>query len=90
MLDSLCPASVSKYAYFVIRNTLLSSACNGNPQIQINREPEVQVNAQNIGVPGYMLQPIIGRKINRATNAPIGLLNDQPRMIISGTMRSVV
>jgi L,D-transpeptidase-like protein len=64
---------------------MLLSACNSNPQLQ-RQESQNKVeldntiiHAQSIGVPGYMLQPII-RQENQLThtNAPIGLFNDQP------------
>src|SRR3989442_9957124 len=64
--------------------TLLLSACNGNPQLQqqvsqnkadLDRAVD---HAQSIGVPDFMLQPIIGQENQLSnTNAPIGLLNDQ-------------
>ncbi|HEY6285042.1 MAG TPA: L,D-transpeptidase family protein [Ktedonobacteraceae bacterium] len=64
---------------------MLLSACNSNPQLQ-QQESQNKVeldnaiiHAQNIGVPDYMLQPIIGQENQLThTNAPIGLFNDQP------------
>jgi hypothetical protein len=65
--------------------TLLLSACNGNPQLQqqvsqhkANLDSVIS-HAQSIGVPDSMLQAIIAQEDQlRNTNAPIGLLNDQP------------
>ena len=64
---------------------ILLSACNGNPQLQQHEDQnKVALDssiayAQNIGVPDNMLQPIIGQENQLTnTNAPIGLLNDQP------------
>ena len=64
---------------------MLLSACNSNPQLQ-QQESQNKVeldhaiiHAQNIGVPYSMLQPIIGLENQLThTNAPIGLLNNQP------------
>ena len=64
---------------------MLLSACNSNPQLQ-QQESQNKVeldnaiiHAQNIGVPYSMLQPIIGQENQLThTNAPIGLLNNQP------------
>jgi len=64
--------------------TLLLSACNGNPQLQqqvSQNKAELDsavAHAQSIGVPDFMLQPIIGQEKQLSnTNAPIGVLNDQ-------------
>ncbi len=64
--------------------SLLLSACNGNPQLQQQvRQNKADLDtaiahAQSIGVPGYMLQSIIGQENQLSnTKAPIGLLNDQ-------------
>ncbi len=64
--------------------TLLLSACNGNPQLQQQVSQNkadldsAVARAQSIGVPDFMLQPIIGQENQLGnTNAPIGLLNDQ-------------
>jgi hypothetical protein len=64
--------------------TLLLSACNGNPQQQqqvSQNKTELDsavAHAQSIGVPDFMLQPIIGQENQLSnTNAPIGVLNDQ-------------
>ncbi len=64
--------------------TLLLSACNGNPQLQQRvRQNKADLDravahAQSIGVPDFMLQPIIGQENQLGnTNAPISLLNDQ-------------
>ena len=64
---------------------MLLSACNSNPQLQ-QQESQNKVeldnaiiHAQNIGVPDYMLQPIIGQENQLThTNAPLGLFNEQP------------
>ena len=64
---------------------MLLSACNSNPQLQ-QQESQNKVeldnaiiHAQNIGVPYSMLEPIIGQENQLThTNAPIGLLNNQP------------
>src|SRR5947209_9968614 len=64
---------------------MLLSACNSNPQLQ-QQESQNKVeldhaiiHAQYIGVPYSMLQPIIGQENQLThTNAPIGLLNNQP------------
>ena len=63
---------------------MLLSACNSNPQLQ-QQESQNKVeldnaiiHAQNIGVPDYMLQPIISQESQLThTNTPIGLFNDQ-------------
>ena len=64
---------------------ILLSACNGNPQLQqqeSQNKAELDsaiAHAKIIGVPDYMLQPITGQENQLMhTNAPIGLLNDQP------------
>src|SRR5436309_10257393 len=64
---------------------MLLSACNSNPQLQqqeSQNKVELEnaiIHAQNIGVPDYMLQPIIGQENQLThTNAPLGLFNDQP------------
>ena len=64
---------------------ILLSACNGNPQLQqLESQNKAELDsaiahAQSIGVPVYMLQPISGQENQLTqTNAPIGLLNDQP------------
>lgn len=64
--------------------TLLLSACNGNPQLQQHANQNKSdldravAHAQSIGVPDFMLQPIIGQENQLSnTNAPFGLLNDQ-------------
>ncbi len=64
--------------------SLLLSACNGNPQLQqqvSQNKADLDTaiaHAQSIGVPGYMLQSIIGQENQLSnTKAPIGLLNDQ-------------
>jgi L,D-transpeptidase-like protein len=63
---------------------LLLSACNGNPQLQQQVHQNKAAldsaiaHAQSIGVPDFMLQPIIGQEDQLSnTNTPIGLLNDQ-------------
>ncbi len=65
--------------------TLLLSACNGNPQLQQQESKNKAdldsaiIHAQSIGIPDSMLQPIIWQEDQLSkTNAPIGLLNDQP------------
>src|SRR5207248_9148041 len=65
--------------------TMLLSACNSNPQLQqqeSQNKVELEntiIHAQNIGVPAYMLQPIIGQENQLThTNAPLGLFNEQP------------
>ena len=64
---------------------MLLSACNSNPQLQQQESQNkveldnATIHAQNIGIPNYMLQPIIGQENQLThTNAPIGLFNDQP------------
>src|SRR5256886_16784506 len=64
---------------------MLLSACNSNPQLQqqeSQNKVELEnaiIHAQNIGVPDYMLRPIIGQENQLThTNAPIGLFNEQP------------
>ena len=64
--------------------TLLLSACNGNPQLQQHANQNKSdldravAHAQSIGVPDFMLQPIIGQENQLSnTNTPFGLLNDQ-------------
>ena len=64
--------------------TLLLSACNGNPQLQQQVSQNkadldrAVAHAQSIGVPDFMLQPIIGQENQLSnTNAPVGFLNDQ-------------
>ena len=64
---------------------MLLSACNSNPQLQQQEShnkvelDNVIIHAQSIGVPDYMLQPIISQENQLThTNAPIGLFNDQP------------
>lgn len=68
----------------VILLSLLLSACNGNAQLQqqVNQNKaeldRAVAHAQSIGVPDFMLQPIIGQENQLSnTNAPIGVLNDQ-------------
>src|SRR5215470_10286277 len=64
---------------------LLLSACNGDPQLQQQASQKkvaldsAIAHAQRIGVPGYMLQPIISQEdqLNN-TSSPVGLINDQP------------
>ncbi len=64
---------------------LLLSACNGNSQLQ-DRASQGKValdsaitHAQSIGIPYSMLQPIMSQEEQLSgTNAPIGLLNNQP------------
>ena len=64
---------------------LLLSACNGNSQLQ-DRASQSKValdsaitHAQSIGIPYSMLQPIMSQAEQLSgTNAPIGLLNNQP------------
>ncbi|HEX6109995.1 MAG TPA: L,D-transpeptidase family protein [Ktedonobacteraceae bacterium] len=80
--------SVSKGVLILSLGILLAillSACNGNPQLQqLESQNKVELDsaiahAQSIGVPDYMLQPISGQENQLTqTNAPIGLLNDQP------------
>ena len=83
----ICQRNVSKGMLILSLGILLAmllSACNSNPQIQ-QQESQNKVEldtaiiyAQNIGVPDYMLQPIISQENQLShTNAPIGLLNDQ-------------
>ncbi len=64
---------------------LLLSACNGNPQLQQQASQKkaaldsVIAHAQSIGVPDYMLQPIISQEAQLSnTSSPVGLINDQP------------
>jgi L,D-transpeptidase catalytic domain len=64
---------------------LLLSACGGNPQLQqqVSQNKAALdsaiVHAQSIGIPHTMLQPIISQEAQLSkTNAPIGLLNNQP------------
>jgi len=64
---------------------LLLSACGGNPQLQqqVSQNKAALdsaiVHAQSIGIPRTMLQPIISQEAQLSkTNAPIGLLNNQP------------
>ncbi len=64
---------------------LLLSACNGNPQLQQQASQKkaaldsVIAHAQSIGVPDYMLQPIISQEDQLGnTSSPVGLINDQP------------
>jgi hypothetical protein len=89
MLDSrFARRSVSKGMLILSLGILLAillSACNGNPQIQQHEnQNKVELDtaiahAQTIGVPDSMLQPIIEQENQLThTNAPIGLLNDQP------------
>jgi L,D-transpeptidase-like protein len=63
---------------------MLLSACNSNPQLQQQESQNkikldnAIIHAQNIGVPTYMLQPIISQENQLMhTNAPIGLFNGQ-------------
>jgi len=80
--------SVSKGVLILSLGILLAillSACNGNPQLQqqeSQNKAELDsaiAHAQSIGVPVYMLQPISMQENQLTqTNAPIGLLNDQP------------
>ena len=80
--------SVSKGVLILSLGILLAillSACNGNPQLQqLESQNKAELDsaiahAQSIGVPVYMLQPISGQENQLTqTNAPIGLLNDQP------------
>lgn len=65
--------------------TLLLSACGGNPQTQQQANQNRQTlnnslaNAQRIGVPASMLQPIIQQEQQLTnTHAPLGLFGDQP------------
>jgi L,D-transpeptidase catalytic domain len=64
---------------------LLLSACGGNPQLQQQVSQNKAAldsaieHAQSIGIPHDMLQPIISQEVQLSkTNAPIGLLNNQP------------
>jgi L,D-transpeptidase catalytic domain len=64
---------------------LLLSACGGNPQLQQQVSQNKATldsaieHAQSIGIPHNMLQPIISQEVQLSqTNAPIGLLNNQP------------
>jgi hypothetical protein len=64
---------------------LLLSACGGNPQTQLKaNQNKIQLDtlladAQGIGVPGPMLQPILNQESQlSATNAPISVFDDQP------------
>src|SRR5260370_7940542 len=64
---------------------LLLSACNGNPQLQQQASQKkaaldsVIAHAQSIGVPDYMLQPIISQEDQLGnTSSPVGLITDQP------------
>jgi hypothetical protein len=64
--------------------SLLLSACNGNAQLQqqVNQNKidldSAIAHAQSIGVPPFMLQPIIGQEKQLSnTSAPLGILNDQ-------------
>ncbi len=68
-----------------ILTMLLLSACGGNPQLQqqVSQNKAALdsaiVHAQSIGIPRTMLQPIISQEAQLSkTNAPIGLLNNQP------------
>jgi len=80
--------SVSKAVLILSLGILLAillSACNGNPQLQqLESQNKAELDsaiahAQSIGVPVYMLQPIsVQENQLTQTNAPIGLLNDQP------------
>src|SRR6516162_3929093 len=63
---------------------ILLSACNNTSQLQqqesLNKVEldNAIIHAQSIGVPEYMLQPIISQENQLThTNAPIGLFNDQ-------------
>ena len=63
---------------------LLLSACGGNPQTQQQATTsktdldQLLSHAQSIGVPATMLQPILQQETQlSATNAPIGIFNDQ-------------
>jgi hypothetical protein len=65
--------------------TLLLSACGGNPQIQQQATKNKQAldnslaQAQNIGVPANLLQPIRQQEQQLAgTHSPLGLFGDQP------------
>jgi L,D-transpeptidase-like protein len=70
---------------FAILLAMLLSACNSNPQLQqqvsqnkIELDNAI-IHAHSIGVPDFMLQPIIGQENQLTqTNAPIGVFNDQP------------
>ena len=80
--------SVSKGVLILSLGILLAillSACNGNPQLQqLESQNKAELDsaiahAQSIGVPVNMLQPISMQENQLTqTNAPIGLLNDQP------------
>ena len=79
--------SASKSMLLFALGTLLVmylSACNSNPQLQQQESQNkieldnAIIHAQNIGVPIYMLQPIISQENQLThTNAPIGLFNGQ-------------
>src|SRR6516225_38315 len=64
--------------------SLLLSACNSNAQLQQQVSHDKAdldtaiAHAQSIGVPDFMLKPIIGQE-NQLSNtyAPVGFLNDQ-------------
>lgn len=65
--------------------TFLLSACGGNPQTQqqVNQNKQALdhslTNAQNIGIPANLLQPIIQQEQQLAgTHSPFGLFSDQP------------
>ena len=63
----------------------LLSACNGDPQTQQRAQQSkagldsLVAQAQSIGVPAVMLQPILNQeKLLSGTNAPFSVFSDQP------------
>src|SRR5579884_2355559 len=70
---------------FVMLLGFLLSACNGNPQTQQQAQQNkasldsLVVQAQTIGVPTVMLQPILSQeKLLSGTSAPFSVFSDQP------------
>jgi len=65
--------------------TFVLSACNGDPQIQQRATSNkanldtLLANAQKVGVPASMLQPILQQEAQLSgTNAPLSVVTDQP------------
>ena len=70
---------------FVMLLGFLLSACNGNPQTQQQAQQNktnldnLVAQAQSIGVPTAMLQPIVSQeKLLSGTSAPFSVFSDQP------------
>jgi lipoprotein-anchoring transpeptidase ErfK/SrfK len=69
----------------LVLSMLLLSACNGNPQLQQQANQDKHIldssiaQAQKIGVPTNVLQPIIQQEQQLAgTHSPLGIFGDQP------------